>query len=103
MKISSARRLSILLPAFFAFSVTSVVPLFADATTTGHHKNFAQRHPNLTSAGVGVGTYAALKIDAARKKRRHQKLNFADRHPMLTGAGAAIVTHHIIKKSTPKN
>ena len=102
MKISGKFRMAVLVPAAVMLTVLPFAQIGAQAQASHvvHHRNFAQRHPMLTSTAAGVGTYAALKADAARKKRLHQHLNFADRHPMLTGFGAGVVTHHIIKKST---
>ena len=67
-----------------------------------HKKNFVQRHPTLTGIGAGMATHRALKISAARKKARGQKLNWAERHPTLTGIGAGTATRHVIKGHTPR-
>jgi hypothetical protein len=101
MNVSGKVRMAVLLPAVAMLAVLpfSQVGVRAQTQTAVHHKNFVHRHPMLTSTAAGVGTYAALKMDAARKKRLHQKLNFADRHPMMMGMGAGIVTHHVIKKT----
>jgi hypothetical protein len=56
----------------------------------------------MTGIGAGVATHHALKVSAARKKARGQKLNWAERHPTLTGIGAGTATRHIIKKHTPQ-
>ncbi len=65
-------------------------------------KNFAQRHPNLTSAAAGIAAYKVAKATAAKRKAAGKKLNFAQRHPIMSGVAAAAVTHHVIKKSTPR-
>jgi hypothetical protein len=65
-----------------------------------HKKNFVQRHPTLTGIGAGMATHRALKVSAARKKARGQKLNWAERHPTLTGIGAGTATRHVIKTHT---
>jgi hypothetical protein len=72
------------------------------ATTTQHKKNWIQRHPTATGVGVGLATHHALKVSAARKKARGQKLSWAERHPTLTGIGAGATTRHMIKKHTAK-
>ena len=103
MKISGKVRMAVLLPAAAMLTVLPFAQITANAQApVVHHKNFMQRHPTLTGTAVGIGTYAALKADARRRKRLHERLTFADRHPMLMGAGAGIVTHHVIKKTTPQ-
>jgi len=104
MNVSGKFRLAALIPAAAMLVALPFAQVAAQAQANHvvHHRNFAQRHPMLTSTAAGVGTYAALKMDAARRKRHHQPLNFADRHPMMMGAGAGIVTHHVIKKTTPR-
>jgi hypothetical protein len=67
-----------------------------------HKKNFIQRHPTLTGIGAGMATHRALKVSAARKKARGQKLNWAERHPTLSGIGAGTATRHVIKTHTPR-
>jgi hypothetical protein len=100
MRVSGKVRMAVLLPAAAMLAILPFAQIGAMAQApVVHHKNFVHRHPMLTSTAAGVGTYAALKMDAARKKRLHQKLNFADRHPMMMGLGAGVVTHHIIKKT----
>ena len=58
----------------------------------------ASKHHKMVAAAAGVGTYAALKRSAARKKAQGRKLNFAERHPMMSGAAAGLVTNHMLKK-----
>lgn len=101
MYVSGKLRMAVLLPTTALLLVLPFAQISgrAEGSNTVHRKNFAQRHPALTSTAAGVGTYAALKMDAARKKRLHERLNFADRHPMMMGVGAGVVTHHVIKKS----
>jgi hypothetical protein len=72
------------------------------ATTTVHKKNWAQRHPTMTGVGAAWATHHALKVSAARKKRRGQKLNWAERHPTMSGIGVGTATHHVIKTHTPQ-
>ena len=110
MNVSGKFRSGALIPAAAMLLILPFAQLPAQALFGHHpaasnvqpHRNFVHRHPMLTSTAAGVGTYAALKMDAARKKRLHQHLNFADRHPMMMGVGAGVVTHHIIKKTEPK-
>jgi hypothetical protein len=64
-----------------------------------HKKNFAQRHPTLTSAAAGYAAYKIAKKTGQNRARAGRKKNFAQRHPFLTGMAAAGATHHIIKKS----
>jgi hypothetical protein len=90
------------------FTSACVVPSVAKAappttaTTTQHKKNWIQRHPTATGFGVGLATHHALKVSAARKKARGQKLSWAERHPTLTSVGVGVTTRHIIKKHTSK-
>jgi hypothetical protein len=72
------------------------------ATNTVHKKNWAQRHPTMTGVGAAWATHHALKVSAARKKRRGQKLNWAERHPTMTGVGVGATTRHVIKTHTPQ-
>ena len=67
--------------------------------TAAHHKNFAQRHPTMTSFAAGYAAYKAAKITGKRRQLAGGKKNFAQRHPFLTGMGAGMATHHVIKKS----
>jgi len=62
----------------------------------------ASKHHKMVGAAAGVGTYAALKRSAARKKAAGKKLNFAERHPMLSGAAAGMATNHMLKKHYKK-
>ncbi len=64
-----------------------------------HKKNFAQRHPTMTSIGAGYAAYKAAKITGKNRARVGRKKNFAQRHPILTGMAAGMATHHMIKKS----
>jgi hypothetical protein len=85
------------------FTTTFAVPSVSHAATpTQHKKNWVQRHPTLTGIGAAVATHHALKVSAARKKARGQKLNWAERHPTMTGVGVGTATHHIIKSHTPQ-
>jgi hypothetical protein len=85
------------------FTTTLAVPSVSHAGTPTHHsKNWMQRHPTLTGIGAAVATHHALKVSAARKKARGQKLNWAERHPTMTGIGAGTATHHVIKSHTPQ-
>lgn len=77
-----------------------VMPSVATAKTRPTH--WVQRHPTLTGIGAGVATRHMLKVSAARKKARGQKLNWAERHPTMTGFGVGATTRHIIKKHTPQ-
>jgi len=80
-----------------------LAPSVARAQTTAvHRKNWAQRHPTMTGVGAAWATHHALKVSAARKKRRHQKLNWAERHPTMTGVGVGTATRHVIKTHTPQ-
>jgi hypothetical protein len=105
MSLSPMKRsLSAVAVALSLFCTTALVtPSIARAaTSTVHKKNWIQRHPTMTGIGAGMATHRALKISAARKKARGQKLNFAERHPTLTGMSAGVATRHIIKKHTPQ-
>ena len=62
----------------------------------------AGKHHRMVGAAAGVGTYAALKHSAAKKRARGEKLSFAERHPMLSGAAAGVVTNHMLKKHYQK-
>ena len=62
-------------------------------------KNFAQRHPMLTSGAAGIAAYKIAKKTGQNRVLHGGKKNFAQRHPFLTGVAAAGVTHHVIKKS----
>ena len=68
-----------------------------------HKKNFAQRHPTLTSAAAGYAAYKIAKTTGKKRAMAGRKKNFAQRHPFMTGMAAAGVTHHMIKKSNQKN
>ena len=74
----------------------------AQTTTTKKHKSFAQRHPNITSAGAGIAAYEVAKKTGRNRARAGGKKNFAQRHPMITGVGAAVLTRKAIKKSENK-
>ena len=67
---------------------------------TTHKKNFAQRHPTMTSIGAGYAAYKVAKVTGKNRALHGRKKNFAQRHPFLTGIAAAGVTHHYLKKST---
>jgi hypothetical protein len=67
-----------------------------------HKKNFAQRHPTLTSAAAGYTAYKIAKKTGKNRAAVGKKKNFAQRHPMLTGVAVAGATHHVIKKSEKK-
>ncbi|BDI34346.1 hypothetical protein CCAX7_63970 [Capsulimonas corticalis] len=86
--------------SFMIFSIgltmASVVPSLADAA----HPNIVQRHPTATGFVAGVGVHHALKVSAANKKRRHQKLSFAEKHPTMTGLAAGLATRAAIKHTT---
>jgi di/tricarboxylate transporter len=62
----------------------------------------AAKHHKMVGAATGVGTYAALKRSAARKKAAGRRLNFAERHPMASGVAAGMVTNHMLKKHYKK-
>ena len=72
------------------------------AQSTPHKKNFAQRHPTLTSAAAGYAAYKIAKKTGQNRALAGKKKNFAQRHPVLTGIAAAGVTHHMIKKSNQR-
>ncbi|HLV80468.1 MAG TPA: hypothetical protein VKT32_09305, partial [Chthonomonadaceae bacterium] len=72
---------------------------WAQVTHKKVHKNFAQRHPTMTSIGAGYAAYKVAKVTGHNRELHGRKKNFAQRHPFLTGMGAAAVTHHYIKKS----
>ena len=91
--VTAAVALTLLFPAALTRPV---------AAAPVHKKNFVQRHPTLTGIGAGMATHRALKISAARKKRRGQKLNWAERHPTMSGIGVGTATRHVIKTHTPK-
>jgi len=97
---SLSTRLTMLMMAVaLLLTLGTPMPSFAQM---GRPKNMIQKHPTLTGIAAGVGTRAALKASARRKKARGQRLNFAERHPTMSGIGAGIATRHIIKKHTPK-
>ena len=85
-----------------ALMFTSPIAARAQGTMTApaHKHNIFQRHPTMTGIAAGIATHHALKVSAARKKARGQKLNFAERHPTLSGIGVGAVTRHMIKKHT---
>lgn len=72
---------------------------WAQTTHKKVHKNFAQRHPTMTSIGAGYAAYKVAKVTGKNRAMHGGKKNFAQRHPFLTGVAAAGVTHHYIKKS----
>lgn len=72
---------------------------WAQTHKTTHKKNFAQRHPIITSAAAGIAAYKIAKKTGQNRALHGRKKNFAQRHPFLTGVAAAGVTHHVIKKS----
>jgi hypothetical protein len=80
--------------------VGCISPQAANAQHSAMDK--AAKHHKLVGAAAGVGTYAALKRSAARKKAMGRKLNFAERHPMMTGAAAGLTTNHMLKKHYKK-
>jgi len=65
-------------------------------------KNFAQKHPTMTSVAAGVAAYKVAKKTGQNRAARGGKKNFAQRHPIMTGIGAAMATKHVIKKSNQK-
>lgn len=82
-----------------ACSFAVAAPVHAQQPKPKPH-NWIQRHPTMTGIGAGVATHHMLKVDAARKKARGQRLNWADRHPTLSAIGVGATTRHIIKKHT---
>src|SRR5262249_14164326 len=71
----------------------------AAAQETAKKKNFAQRHPTMTSVAAGVAAYKVAKKTGQNRAAAGKKKNFAQRHPIMTGIGAAMATKHVIKKS----
>lgn len=92
MKIRNRITALAIVPATLALSFVGAAPAFAQ-----HPHNIIERHPTMTGMAAGVGTRAALKASAARKKRRGQRLNWAERHPTMTGIGTGLVTRKILK------
>lgn len=75
------------------------LPVSALAQEATKKKNFAQRHPTMTSVAAGVAAYKVAKTTGKNRAAQGGKKNFAQRHPILTGIGAAVATKHVIKKS----
>src|SRR5258708_32507288 len=78
------------------------VPMTALAQEAPKKKNFAQRHPTVTSAAAGIAAYKVAKKTGKNRAAHGEKKNFAQRHPIMTGIGAAVATKHVIKKSGQK-
>ncbi len=93
-----------IMPMLFVFSLIAAGPI-TDAKAQAAapvpvHKNWVQRHPTATGIGAAIATHHALKVAAAKRKKRGQKLNWAERHPTLSAIGVGAATTHVIKKST---
>lgn len=105
MKRSAWLRMWVLaLTLAFTVSLAGLTGLSGNAwaQTHPHKKNFAQRHPTLTSVGAGYAAYKIAKTTGKNRQMHGGKKNFAQRHPIMTGVAAGMVTHHVIKKSTKK-
>jgi cellobiose-specific phosphotransferase system component IIC len=105
IKTNWLRAWALVLVAAFTMGMVAIpacTPV-AFAQTIHKKKNFAQRHPMLTSAAAGIAAYKIAKKTGQNRAAVGRKKNFAQRHPMLTGIAAAAVTHHYIKKSMRKN
>lgn len=76
--------------------------LSSSAQEAPKKKNFAQKHPTMTSVAAGVAAYKVAKKTGQNRTAAGKKKNFAQRHPVLTGIGAAVATKHVIKKSNQK-
>src|SRR5258708_978254 len=59
-------------------------PMSALAQETAKKKNFAQRHPTMTSAAAGIAAYKVAKKTGQNRAAQDQKKNFAQRHPIMT-------------------
>ena len=84
MKLNQ-RSLAAACAALMTLTLVPVAGVSAQVTAHRRRMNVVQRHPTATGVAAGVGTHAALKASARRKKARHQKLSFAERHPTLIG------------------
>ncbi len=101
------RRIALSLALVFALGMVALPgaqsAAWAQTAPVHHKKNFAQRHPTLTSAAAGYAAYKVAKKTGHNRALMGRRKNFAQRHPFLTGAAAAMATHHVIKKSLHKN
>jgi hypothetical protein len=104
MTLSTARKRFSAAVLSLVLAITMMAGLVRPQAAYAQHSMLdkAAKHHKAVGMATGVGTYAALKRSAARKKARGQKLNFAERHPMMSGAAAGLVTNHMLKKHYKK-
>ena len=65
-------------------------PATAFAQETAKKKNFAQRHPTMTSAAAGIAAYKVAK-KTGKDRAAHGQKNFAQRHPMMSGIASVFL------------